>query len=97
MRHKIFIYFGKNACLNYRIVYEGYRNNYPIYKLNDQTLKNYNEEKNGNSVILYKVENKWYGSTQSYDEPSMDKWIKEYYDLPEKVKFEWRDIYEEFR
>ena len=63
-------------------------------ELNNQILSNYNNE---NKIKLYKVKDSMYGSTQSYEEPSMDFWIKEYYNIPQEVKFEWEDIYEKFR
>ena len=88
-------YLSMRGINNYITVYCGYRDNYAIMKLNDKILRSYKE--GNDSITLYKVENIWYGSTQSYEEPSMDFWIKEYYDIPQKVTFNWSDIYEEIR
>jgi hypothetical protein len=55
----------------------------------------YNVKKEGDSKIitLYEYPDAWYGSTRSYQEPSMDFWIKEYFNIPQDVKFHWVDIY----
>ena len=92
-----FVFLLRLSIINYYTIYQGYRDNYSIHKLNDSILRNYNKNSNDNKIELYKVENVWYGSTMSYEEPSMDYWIKEYYDLPQSVQFEWRDIYEKIR
>ncbi len=91
------IILAKRGLYNYINIYDGYRDNYSISKLNDQILRDYDKNEDKNTIILYKVENSWYGSTQSYEEPTMDFWIKEYYDIPQTVKFKWEDIYERFR
>lgn len=91
----LLLYLSMRGINNYITVYCGYRDNYAIMKLNDKILRSYKE--GNDSITLYKVENIWYGSTQSYEEPSMDFWIKEYYDIPQKVTFNWSDIYEEIR
>ncbi len=70
--------------------------NYSLEKLNFTILENY-EEKDGKTITLYKYPNFWYGSTRSYQEPSMDYWIKEYFDIPQDVTFEWEDIYKGVR
>lgn len=69
---------------NYYMIYSGYRDNYSIYK-------SYKDEE---IITLYQLENSWLGSTQSFEESSMDIWIKEDYDIPQDVQFEWMDIYE---
>lgn len=86
----IFLIIGLYGAKNYYVVYSGYRNNYPIYKLNDRIYKEY---ESGDTLTLYKPINSWFGSTQSYEEPSMDIWIKEYYDIPQEVQFNWVAIY----
>lgn len=90
----LIIYLTIRGGKNYINTYFGYSNNHAIMELNDQILSSYNNE---DIIKLYKVKNSVYGSTQSYEEPSMDFWIKEYYNIPQKVKFEWEDIYEKFR
>ena len=85
------------AIFNYIQIYHGYRENYSIYKLNDEKLRNYKKVSNNKTIDLYKIENSWYGSTQSYEEPSMDFWIKEYYNIPQDYNFNWIDLYEQLR
>ena len=87
----LFVFLGLKGARNYITVYRGYANNKSINSLNDKILKNY--DKKSETITLYKVEDSWYGSFQSYEEPTMDEWIKEYYDIPQTVKFEWIDIY----
>lgn len=84
------IYITVTGIINYITIYCGYRDNYVIEELNDKILKKYRSEE---IVKLYKVKNSIYGSVQSYEEPSMDFWIKEYYNIPQKTKFIWEDIY----
>lgn len=86
----LFLLIGAHGFKNYYMIYSGYRDNYDIYQLNDKIYKSYKE---GDTITLYKVKNAYFGSTQSYQEPSMDIWIKEYYDIPQEVQFEWIDIY----
>ena len=93
----VILYTGFIGYRNYRYIYKGYQDNYPINKLNDQILKSYDATKDGNTLILYKVEDSWFGSTQSYEEPTMNEWICEYYNIPKDVTFKWIDIYERFR
>jgi len=85
----VLAYKGLN---NYITIYEGYRDNKEINNLNFEILKNYNYE--SDKISLYKVKNSWYGSTKSYEEPSMDYWIKEYFNIPQDITFEWVDIYD---
>lgn len=75
----------------YSINYNGYADNKPINDLNFNTLESYDGKEN--TIKLYKVKDSWFGSTKSYEEPSMDFWIKEYFDIPQEVTFEWIDIY----
>ena len=75
-------------------IYNGYKKNYGIHQLNFELLQNY---KTGDRITLYKVADSWYGCTLSYEEPSMDFWIKEYFNIPHEVEFEWIDIYETLR
>ena len=84
----ILAYKGINNYIN---IYEGYRDNKAINDWNFEILRNYNNE--SDTISLYKVRNSWYGSTKSYEEPSMDYWIKEYFDIPQDITFEWIDIY----
>ena len=93
----VILYTGFIGYRNYRYIYKGYQDNYPINKLNDQILKSYDATKDGNTLTLYKVEDSWFGSTQSYEEPTMNEWICEYYNIPKDVTFKWIDIYERFR
>lgn len=86
----------KGTC-NYIYTYFGYRENYVIMKLNDNILESYNGNDNVEKIKLYKVRNSWYGSSMPYEVPSMNFWIKEYYNIPQKVEFEWEDIYEKIR
>lgn len=87
----LFIILGIMGARNYLIIYRGYVNNKAINDLNDNILKNYDSK--NKTIKLYKLENSWFGSTQSYEEPSMDFWIKEYYNIPQNVTFEWIDLY----
>ena len=48
-------------------------------------------------INLYKNRITWYGTTRSYEEPSMDFWIKEYFNIPQDVEFKWIDIYNKVR
>jgi hypothetical protein len=88
--------FFISGVKNYCTIYNGYMQNYALEKLNYDILQNYKEE-DGNTITLYVYPNVWYGSTRSYQEPSMNYWIKDYFDIPQEVEFEWVDIYEEFR
>ena len=90
----VMLYLSIIGGKNYINVYLGYNSNHVIMQLNDQILKNY---KSGDVIELYKVKNTMYGSTQSYEEPSMNFWIKEYYDIPQNVTFKWIDIYKKYR
>lgn len=88
--------FALKGALNYYITYNGYLDNYAIEDLNFEILKHYeNTEKK--EITLYKSKTTWFGSTRSYEEPSMDYWIKEYFNIPQDVEFKWVDIYEEIR
>lgn len=91
------LYAGYMGYQNYRYIYKGYLDNYPINKLNDEILKSYDATKDGNTLTLYKVEDSWFGSNQSYEEPTMNYWICEYYNISHEVTFKWVDIYERFR
>lgn len=77
--------------------YEGYRDNYAITKLNEQILKDYDVEEDGQTLDLYKVEDIWYGSEQPYLEPRIRLWMLEYFGIEEDVSFNWIDIYEDVR
>ena len=91
------IYVSSKGIRNYYRIYEGYRDNYPIYKLNTKILSSYDKDSGKKDITLYKVENSWYGSTQPYEEESMEYWIKQYYDLPADVDINYIDLYEDFR
>ena len=91
------IYLGIISTINYCKIYDGYRNNYSIMKLDDKILSSYDKNKNEKNIYLYKVEDVRYGAEFQYIKPSMEYWMKEYYDIPQNVKFEWIDIYEGVR
>ena len=84
---------GLIGIKKYYKIYMGYTENYGLEKYNYDKLDNYKDE-DGKVVNLYKYPNIWYGSTRSYQEPSMDFWIKEYFDINQDVEFNWIDIYE---
>lgn len=75
---------------NYIHIYQGYLQNKPINDLNHEILENYTDEK---TIYLYKVKDSWYGSTTPYEEPSINYWLIEYYNLPTDIEIEWLDIY----
>jgi|OpeIllAssembly_1097287.scaffolds.fasta_scaffold1729723_1 hypothetical protein len=76
-------------------LYNGYLQNYEVNKLNDYQLqlasykvRNYHEDIE--SVQLYKLSSPRFAETMPYDRPLIEKWIKKYYVLPEKVVLDWR-------
>ena len=77
---------------NYYTITKGYYNNSSINKYNDKALKRYSKKiKNGDKVKkikLKRLKDDKYTSTQPYMEGSefISYWIKEYYDIPEKVE-----------
>lgn len=83
---------------NYYKIYKGYLGNYSIEKLNFSILKNYDE---GETIILYKYRNSSYGAMRSYDSMEdkelIEHWMKKYFNIPEEVKIEWIDLYEDIR
>ena len=81
-------YYG---ALNYINVYKGYKANYNTSLNNYKKL--YNNKKNRGTIELCKVENSTYGSTQPY-ETNHDYWIRQYFDIPYEVNFDWRDCNE---
>ena len=81
---------------NYSKIYNGYMNNYGIEELNFKILSSY-EENDGKVIKLYKSENPLYGYVRSYERPENDHWIKDYFDIPQDVVFDWIDIYEKVR
>ena len=52
-------------------------------------------------ITLYKSKNVLYGGIRSYENfsknSSMDYWIKEYFNIPQDVEFNWIDIYGDVR
>lgn len=83
----IIIPIGFISIKNYYIYYNGYKDNYYIHKENEKKLRNYANKK---QIKLRKVKNELYGSTMPYEELSMEYYIKEYYNIPNDVKFIWR-------
>ena len=93
----LFIPFAVIGLINYKINYNGYLENYGIEKLNFKILSsNYGLDEN-KTINLYKYSETWFGSTRSYEEPSMDYWIKEYFNITQEADFNWIDPYEEVR
>ena len=76
--------------------YEGYRDNYIIYKLNSSILKNYNES-DGKTVDFYVMPDTFYGSDQPYFLGKIQYFVKEYYNIPQDVKFNIIDIFKSIR
>lgn len=88
--------FALKGAINYYATYNGYLENKPIEDLNFEILKHH-ENTDKKIITLYKSKTTWFGSTRSYEEPSMDYWIKEYFNIPQDVEFQWVDIYEDIR
>lgn len=93
----LFIPLALNGLINYKINYNGYLENYGIEKLNYKILSSNYGLKEKKSINLYKYSETWFGSTRSYEEPSMDFWIKEYFNITQEAEFNWIDPYEEVR
>lgn len=88
--------FALKGAINYYATYNGYLENKPIEDLNFEILRHH-ENTDKKIITLYKSKTTWFGSTRSYEEPSMDYWIKEYFNIPQDVEFQWVDIYEDIR
>ncbi len=84
------------SALNYKVIYNGYLENYGIEKLNYRILQKHNgtQEK---EITLYKSLEPFYGVSRSYQEPSIEYWMKEYFNIPQEVEFKYVDIYESVR
>lgn len=92
-----FVYLGYKGINNYIAIYHGYRNNKELNDYNFELLKKYDKNSENKEINLYKNRITWYGTTRSYEEPSMDFWIKEYFNIPQDVEFKWIDIYNKVR
>lgn len=88
--------FALKSAYNFSIVYNGYLANYAIERLNYDILKNHNGtiEK---VITLYKSKDTSFGVSRAYEEPSINYWMLEYFNIPQDVEFNWVDIYEEVR
>ena len=93
----LFVPLSFNGLVNYKINYNGYLENYGIEKLNFKILSSNYGIKDKKIINLYKYPETWFGSTRSYEEPSMDYWIKEYFNITQEAEFNWIDLYEEVR
>lgn len=91
------LFFSYKGAFNYYRIYRGYAENYALERLNFDLLRHYNSEEDGKTITLYKYKETWYGTFRSYEEPSMDYWIKEYFAIPQDVEFQWVDIYKPLR
>ncbi len=81
---------------NYYLVYSGYLSNYNIERLNYDILqKHFGTQKE--TITLYKSKETSFGVARPYEEPSMEFWLKEYFNIPQETKLEWIDIFEEVR
>lgn len=89
-------FVGCFGIVNYYKIYQGYLENYEIEKLNFEILKMKKLEEN-EVVTLYKAKDSYYGSTRSYEDPSIEYWIKEYFAIPQSVRFTWVDLYKNIR
>ena len=89
----ILLVFGvKNSITNYN----GYKENYAIHQLNFNLLKNYSAQ-NGNQITLYKIPESEYSAYMPYEFPGIDYWMKQYFNIPNDVTFNWVDIFEPLR
>ena len=80
---------------NYYKIYSGYKMNYAMIKYNEIVLKNYGGQ---NTINLYKLYDDTYGISMPYNKIegnlSSESWMKEYYNIPDGVKFIWNDFKE---
>ena len=59
-------------------------------------LKNYSAQ-NGNQITLYKIPESEYSAYMPYEFPGIDYWMKQYFNIPNDVTFNWVDIFEPLR
>lgn len=84
------------SAYRFGIIYNGYLGNYAIEKLNYAILKQH-DGTTDTEITLYKAKDSFYGVKRSYEEPSMEYWMKEYFNIPQEVEFKYVDIYESVR
>ena len=100
MVYVVFILFlfplGTLSALSFNINYNGYLNNYNIEKLNHEILIKHSNTTD-KEITLYKSKDSGFGVARGYEEPSITYWMKEYYNIPQDVVFNWVDIYEDIR
>ncbi len=79
---------GLFSFRNYYNIERGYSRNYENLMYNDKVLREYENEE---MLILKKLPESYYAVQMPYDEGFgyIEYWMKEYYDIPENVKFIW--------
>ncbi len=88
--------FALKGAYNFGIVYNGYLLNYDIEKLNYAILEKY-EGTTAKEITLYKSKDTSFGVARPYEEPSVEYWVKEYFNISQETQLKWIDIYEEVR
>ena len=86
------------AIKNTYKIYKGYEHNYEVNVINHYKLSSFSYDiKNGVStsqdIILYKLPLPAFAETMPYQRPLIEKWMKKYYELPQEVRFIWRDLH----
>lgn len=86
----LFVLFGLRSASNFVSVRNGYKANSFYLEFNHERLKSYSPEQ-GNIVYLAKLENDYWRGQMPYDpgQDYMEYWIKEYYNIPLGVSFQW--------
>lgn len=84
---------GLKSIGNFHQSLEGYRENYFALEFNHQRLKNYDNEQ-GEMIFLSKLANDEYRLELPYDPgfSYIEYWMKEYYNIPQSVVFQWGDL-----
>lgn len=83
------------SWVNYAIILHGYRGNSTINEINHYKLVEKSERISAgediDSIILYKLVDDTYASDMPYQQNFMEAWWKEYHNLPQNIRFVWRD------
>ena len=83
----------KNAIL----IYNGYRTNYEIHRMNEASLRaasfiqrNITETRGrGGGVRLFRLKDRRFATTMPYERPLIEVWMKKYYGLDPDTEFIW--------
>lgn len=87
------VVLGIKSITNFQQSLNGYRENYFALEFNHQKLKSY-DKKQGRTIFLSKLANDEYRVELPYDPDFsyIEYWVKEYYNIPQEVVFQWGNL-----